>query len=73
MAKCKICHRETEDGQIYCWYHLRAIEELKNGFESWSKAYEKLEWKTYLIRLLENESTGQWVKEVAGILLKEAG
>ena len=51
----------------FCERHLRAYENLVNKFAVWNKAMG-ISWKEYLSQVVENSSTGAWVREVAKYL-----
>jgi len=40
------------------------MEQLRRHYETWVRAYGKIEWGEYLTRLLKMPETGAWVKEV---------
>lgn len=64
--KCLLCSRETDDD--LCRYHAGARKNLESAYAEWVKAYGSLEWKAYLDRVITNDQTGQWAKEVAQLL-----
>jgi len=65
---CKICQREAaKDG--FCESHAKAYANLMSGFEVWKRALG-ISWKEYLSQVAENSSAGDWVKEVAKVLLE---
>jgi hypothetical protein len=65
--KCKVCRKEAVS--VYCKFHERAYENLVNGYEEWKRALN-LSWREYLNKVIKNEYSGSWVKEVAEQLLK---
>ena len=69
---CQLCKRERAPSSTLCAYHLKAKENLESAYKIWSEAYGGMEWKEYLLRVGESKETGQWAKEVAGLLSKEA-
>ena len=62
--KCAACARETAAGRHYCSYHEQAMEQLRRHYETWVRAYGKIEWGEYLTRILKMPETGAWVKGV---------
>lgn len=66
--KCKVCGRVTEAGDL-CIFHKVAYENIVKSYERW-KAFG-YSWSTYLQKLVKLRSTGQYVREVAEMLLKE--
>ena len=67
--KCQLCRREAEADPDLCTFHKRAREALRSGYESWREAYGELAWEAYLDRIIENGETGEWVIEVARMIL----
>ncbi|HUH99543.1 MAG TPA: hypothetical protein VLY65_00735 [Nitrososphaerales archaeon] len=73
MTSCRMCKRESAPASLLCTYHLGAKRNLESGYKKWSEAYGQIAWEDYLRKIKENSETGQWVKEVAELLLaKEA-
>ncbi len=64
--KCELCGREAVTD--LCLYHQSAKENIETTYGLWVRAYGSMEWKTYLDRVIINAQTGQWAKEVAGLL-----
>ena len=71
MATCSLCKRECAPSSTLCKYHLEAKMELESGHRQWSEAYGAMTWKEYLQRIQKSSETGQWAKEVAGMLSSE--
>lgn len=70
--KCRLCRREAvESKNQFCRYHNDAYKNLKESFEKWRHAYGKMDWKTYLQKVVERPETGIWAKECCEHLLKE--
>ncbi len=67
--KCEVCRREAEADSSLCAFHKRAGESLRSEYKSWSEAYGELTWEEYLDRIIENGETGEWVVEVARMML----
>ena len=72
MSVCRLCKRERADGSEFCKYHLAARRNLDAAYARWSRAFGGMSWDAYLKKVLENKETGQWAKEVAELLSKEA-
>lgn len=72
VAKCVVCQSTIEKGE-YCDAHSIAKKNLEKRFSDWQKAYEKMTWKEYLTRMIEDADipVGEWAKEVAIHLLKQ--
>ncbi len=64
---CLLCRRKAERDTL-CRYHRNARDELKKGYRRWRHAYSAMSWEEYLNRIKRLDSTGQWVKEVAGLM-----
>ncbi|MDG7006213.1 MAG: hypothetical protein JRM86_04700 [Nitrososphaerota archaeon] len=73
MKTCKLCRRERAQGSQLCRYHLAAKRNLDAAYKAWSHAYGGMGWDAYLKAVMESPETGQWAKEVAGLLAKDAG
>jgi hypothetical protein len=48
-----------------------AKRNIESAYTQWVTGYGSISWAEYLQRLLENPETGEWAKEVAGLLSKE--
>jgi len=68
--KCPICGLNKEEGSDYCENHQTAYSNLKERYEDWKKAMD-ITWKEYLEKVIENENTGEWAREVAIHLINE--
>jgi hypothetical protein len=66
---CKVCGRETGDGE-FCPFHARAHENILQSFGCWKKGL-KIPWKDYLGEIQKNCLTGEWAREVAEYLFKK--
>lgn len=64
--KCALCERRSDEG--FCQYHKAAREGVEAAYAYWKEAYGTLSWMEYLDRIKRDPRTGQWAKEVAGIL-----
>ena len=64
--KCVLCSRKAVSD--LCTYHERAKRKVEAGYRTWTKAYGEIEWKDYLDKVKRNGQTGQWAKEIAGML-----
>ena len=69
MSNCAICERERT-GELFCRYHERAFKNLKEKYEIWKSRYGTLSWKEYLMKQINLDQNGVWVREVAKYLLK---
>lgn len=69
--RCVTCNRVIEDSSKthFCSLHARAYESLVARYVDWRNAYGDLSPKEFLERLKDNESSGEWVKEVARTIL----
>jgi hypothetical protein len=72
MTGCLLCKRECEPPSALCKNHLMAKRNVESGYKQWLEAYGAITWKQYLQKIGRNSETGQWAKEVAGLLSKEA-
>jgi len=45
---------------------------VESGYKRWNEAYAGISWKEYLQKVRQSAETGQWAKEVAELLSKEA-
>ncbi|MEO9320542.1 MAG: hypothetical protein ABI361_07715 [Nitrososphaera sp.] len=79
--KCIICSRPLPSPQAsnpdavpegYCVYHAQAYSGLLSHYRTWAEAYGKLPWKEYLSRIVEQNETGSWIREIAEAELKKA-
>jgi hypothetical protein len=64
--KCRLCDHEA--AVELCRHHERAKVRIEMAYVQWARAYGTLNWKTYLDRVITNDQTGQWAKEVAELL-----
>ena len=67
--KCQLCRRENEVSSDLCRFHTQAKAALEEGYSAWNYAYGELSRSEYLDRIKRNQETGQWVKEVVGLIL----
>jgi hypothetical protein len=72
MTTCRLCKRESAPSSALCGDHLIAKRNVESGYKQWSDAYGAITWKEYLKKIGNNAETGQWAKEVAELLSKEA-
>jgi len=72
MTSCRLCKRDCAPPSEFCKYHLTAKQNVESGYKQWSEAYGGITWKEYLRRIAQNAETGQWAKEVAELMSKEA-
>ena len=72
MTSCRLCKRDCAPSSDFCRYHLTAKQNVEFGYKRWSEAYGAITWKDYLQRIGKNAQTGEWAKEVAELLTKEA-
>jgi hypothetical protein len=70
MSDCAVCDRLASSDEVYCEYHLKAFESLRDSYEQWKEALE-ISWVEYMKQLLETESTGVWIRELAQCLREE--
>jgi hypothetical protein len=70
MSDCAVCDRPTSSEEVYCEYHLKALESLRDFYGQWNEALE-ISWDEYLKQLLETEGTGIWIRELAQYLREE--
>ena len=55
-----------------CNNHKMALKQIKEGYDSWTKAKESLTFKDYLLALLNPEvPTGVWITEVVEAIINE--
>lgn len=72
MTACGLCKRERAPSSTLCKYHLAAKRNVESQYARWSEAYGGMTWKEYLRKVAQSPETGQWAKEVADLLSKEA-
>ena len=48
-----------------------AKRNIESAYAQWMAGYGSISWTDYLQKLLENPETGEWAKDVAGLLAKE--
>ncbi|MHA1962113.1 MAG: hypothetical protein ACW99U_18060 [Candidatus Thorarchaeota archaeon] len=70
MSDCVVCDRSTSSEEVYCEYHLKAYENLRDSYEQWKEALE-ISWVEYMKQLLETEGTGVWIQELTQHLEKK--
>jgi hypothetical protein len=68
---CALCKREAGKASGLCEYHGLAKVKVIEGFEAWKLAYGEISWSAYLDRIKRSPETGQWAKEIAGMLEKQ--
>ncbi|MHA1239074.1 MAG: hypothetical protein ACTSSJ_07580 [Candidatus Odinarchaeia archaeon] len=66
---CPVCGEDSEIEDGFCEKHHKAHENIKTMFSEWKKALN-ISWEEYLGKIIENDNTGKWAKEVADYLLK---
>ena len=66
---CSLCWRRHEDGSEYCTYHLAAQENLLKAFSDWREAIE-VEWRDFLVAVVDRPESGEWARDVAIHLLE---
>ncbi len=71
--KCRLCRRESEVGSDLCRRHERARVALEEGYKAWKYAYDDLSWTEYLDKIIKNGETGEWVLDVARLVLSKDG
>jgi hypothetical protein len=49
-----------------------ARRNIESAYKQWVEAYGSIGWKQYLGEIGRNRETGQWAREVAELLLKDA-
>ena len=72
MTACRLCKRECAPSSNLCSYHLAAKRSVESAYRKWDAAYGGMTWKEYLRRISQDAETGQWAKEVAEMLSREA-
>lgn len=63
---CPLCGREAVSD--LCVYHALARAKVEAAYPLWAKAYGGIEWREYLDNVKRSPRTGQWAKEIAGLL-----
>lgn len=53
----------------FCSIHMRAYNNLTVKYGDWKNAYDELSPREFLEKIVENEYSGEWVKEVVQIIL----
>jgi len=71
QIKCVICNRVREDSSKmpFCSLHNAAYRNLVAKYGDWKIAYHDLSPKEFLEKLMDNEYSGKWVKEVVREIL----
>jgi len=72
MTACRLCKRDCAPSSTLCKYHLAARRNVESQYSRWSEGYGGMTWKEYLKKISQSAETGQWAKEVAEMLSKEA-
>lgn len=72
MTTCTLCKRDCAQSSDLCKYHLTAKRNVESGYKRWSEAYGGMTWKEYLQKVAQNQETGQWAREVAELLSRQA-
>ena len=64
--ECPICKKTKEDSkEKYCKNHNSAKTLLKQGYETWLKAYGLLSWDEFLKKLMSIDLlVGDFIKEI---------
>lgn len=65
--RCKACNKEANE-KGFCVYHHGAYLKVMEAYKMWKRAYGELTWEDFLDRLEKNEYTGQWVRDILGIM-----
>lgn len=68
--KCPICNLNKYEESDYCENHQSAYLNLKREYNNWKNALN-ITFQDYLKKIIENENTGEWAREVATYLLNE--
>ncbi len=68
--KCPLCNLNKHEESDYCENHQSAYLHLKERYDDWEKSMN-ISWKEYLKKIIENENTGEWAREVAIYILDE--
>jgi len=61
-----LCSREAVSN--LCRHHEEAKRRVEASYRRWAEAYGEMKWEDYLDKVKHNEQTGQWAKEIAGML-----
>ncbi len=63
---CPICKKKKENSkEAYCKNHNSAKKVLKQGYESWLRAYGSISYDEFLKKLLKLEGiVGDFIKEI---------
>jgi hypothetical protein len=70
--KCSVCARGViAEGKKYCLYHSQAYESLQNQYKAWVNAYGGISRELYMKKLLDLDQTGDWVKDIIRIELRD--
>jgi hypothetical protein len=72
MEACLLCKRRTAPGSTLCRYHQLAKDNIDSAYSVWKEAYGGMTWKQYLLEVKRSSQTGDWAREVAEFLSKEA-
>jgi len=72
LGTCLLCKRRTAPGSTLCAYHQLAKNNIESAYPVWKEAYGGMTWKQYLEQVKRNTQTGDWAREVAEFLSKEA-
>lgn len=72
METCLLCKRRTASGSTLCGNHQLAKSNLDAAYPAWKEAYGGMSWKQYLSEVKRNPQTGDWARDVAELLSKEA-
>lgn len=62
MNTCEICGREAVETDL-CRYHKEAHRNLLKSYDEWREA-SGIAFQDYMVRLLEIDETGRWVRDV---------
>ncbi|MEM4206873.1 MAG: hypothetical protein QXQ43_06325 [Nitrososphaerota archaeon] len=63
---CPLCEGV---GEGFCENHNAAYNSIIEAFKKWQLALP-ISWPDYLKKIIENEYTGRWAREVAEYLLR---
>lgn len=66
--KCKLCTTQTDSEAELCTVHEHALQNVKDAFTHWTRAYGTLEASDFLDRLEQLDGTGQRAKEIVKLL-----
>ncbi|MEM3712527.1 MAG: hypothetical protein QXR97_03210 [Thermoproteota archaeon] len=69
--KCIVCSRIIEESSKmpFCSLHIRAYSNLAAKYGDWKRAYGELSPREFLEKIVKNEHSGRWVKEVVQAIL----